>query len=742
MKSKILVTTIIAALLIVPSSAGARFFDPNDIITDAEMFDSNALSRTAIQQFLESKHSVLAAVTDVVDGVPKLVSEMIYELGKKYSVSQKFLLAKLQHEQGLIEKSTATDNALDWATGYSCFNSRCNEKYRGIYEQLDAAADVQRIYAERGKSSGYFSFEAGKTTKTKDGESVTPANQATTNLYIYTPYQGGPSGIGGNYAFWRVWNRYFTERTFADGTILRDATTGDYWKIEKNKRRKYAAIGLYLKDNTPSAAIEVSPDQLAYYSAGDPITYANNTIVRGDGSSLLYLLSDGSKYRIVGSNALAALGYRLADTEPIDPVTVADEFLEELPEGEPITEQSAYPQGVLVGDGSGTLYYLKNGARRALADEAVWQEDFNTRSPLLLDAETLASYPVGEPMELFDGSLVKSPSGTYYAIANGNKHPFSSPDIAARLYGQDRFAQIKTASAATLSLHDTGDTIDYINDTVLDPPNYASYAERAAASQNNNTTTTPAMQSYLTLYDAVSVPKTMLAGETQNATVSFRNRGTASWQAGAVYLKLIDENTSTSSFATDNKIALDKNTDPGQIAEFTFPITAPLKGGQVKEWFILEYTNASESLVEMRGGMVSADVSVVSAISGAITSQNIPVALKNSWKPFHVTMKIKNTSTDEVWTSRRAALSLYNDLGDKSLFYDRYDWIDKTTVGVPVNKSRIAPGEEAIVRFTIDPRGVKPGIYKLVFSMELRDKDEVVYLNGSEQWERLIRIDK
>ncbi|MBI4122522.1 MAG: hypothetical protein HY462_00825, partial [Parcubacteria group bacterium] len=307
---------IIAMMVLAPVTAQARYFDANDIFTDAELFDSNALSRTAIQQFLEAKNSVLARTTDMVNGVPKLVSEMMYEIGKQYGISQKFLLAKLQQEQGLIDKSEASQNALDWATGYSCFNNRCNEKYRGIYKQLDAAADTQRIYAQR----TYFDYAVGRETKTKDGYTVKPANQATANLYIYTPYHGSLVGIGGNFFFSRVWNKYFTERIYPDGAVLYDSVAGEYWKIEKNKRRKFATQSLFLADYKPEDAITVSSQQLSYYAVSDPIIIANNAVVTAEGVGIMYLLSDGLKHRLVGDAALAALGYHLADTAPITPI--------------------------------------------------------------------------------------------------------------------------------------------------------------------------------------------------------------------------------------------------------------------------------------------------------------------------------------------------------------------------------------------------------------------------------------
>jgi len=166
---RFIATILILAFLMAPlEEVQARYFDANDIFTDKELFDSNSLSRTAIQQFLEAKNSVLKSVTALVNGVPKLVSEMIYEIGKQYGVSQKFLLAKLQHEQGLIEKETASQNAIDWATGYSCYNKRCNEKYRGFYNQIQATAETQEIYRQK---AGQFSFKINQTTKTYDGYS-------------------------------------------------------------------------------------------------------------------------------------------------------------------------------------------------------------------------------------------------------------------------------------------------------------------------------------------------------------------------------------------------------------------------------------------------------------------------------------------------------------------------------------------------------------------------------------------
>ncbi|MDP3995003.1 MAG: hypothetical protein Q8P78_00070, partial [bacterium] len=624
MKQTLSVIAIIALFFVSAVPAGARFYDGNDILTDAELFDSNALSRTAIQTFLESKNSVLAATTDMVGGVPKLVSEIVYEVGKQYGISQKFLLAKLQQEQGLFDKASATQKQLDWATGYSCFSNRCNEKYRGIHKQLDAAADTQRIYAER----TYFDYAVGRETKTSDGYLVTPENQATANLYIYTPYHGSLTGIGGNFFFSRIWNQYFTERVYPDGTVLRDMSTNEYWKVEGNKLRKFASPDIFLADYALSDAIDVPADRMAYYDISEPITLANNVVVSDSSSGLMYLISDGQKHRLIGARSLASLGYHLADTTPVAPVLVAESFLEGLPEGEPITEQSAYPKGILLKSDGPEIFYVKHGMRHLLLDEAVWRENFNAASPVYVSQSTLSAYPPGDPIALAEGSLVKNGSGDFYIVSNGKRKRIASSDVAARIFGSARAAAAPVATNALLSLTEVGDPIEYINDAIQDPAIYISYAERTGSGANTPSSA-PATQSYLSLYDTVAVPDSMIAGSSVAAKVSFRNRGSVAWKAGSVYLKLIDENSSSSSFVALNRIPLGVDVASGGTAEFSFAITAPATGGAIREWFILEYTDASGNIVEMPGGLVGKVISTVSGVSGQITGHNIPIAVRN-----------------------------------------------------------------------------------------------------------------
>ncbi len=747
MLKKVCVTILIAMFLLPTMSVEARFFDANNIITDKELTNSDSLSRTAIQQFLEAKNSVLARTTDIVNGIPKLVSEVIYEVGKQYNISQKFLLAKLQQEQGLIERSTATTNAIDWATGFSCFNNRCNEEYRGIAKQITAAAAVQRIYIERMLNSpNYFGFSVGRESKTSDNFLVVPENLATANLYIYTPYRGGPTGIGGNYAFWRVWNRYFTERPYPEGTFLRNSISGEYYKVEGNKLRKFANSSVYLADYSPNQAIEATPERISYYSFGEPILFSNNTIVRGSASGITYLISDGSRHRVVGEKALASLGnslgFVIASSNQISPIILSDQAISSYPEGEPITENSIYPLGELLRDETGSIFFVKHGIKHPIFDESVWRFNFGSKEPIHVATATLSSYTTGDPVGLVDGSVVKSNDGKFFVISEGRKHQITFGEIIRRTWGEQFYLSAPVASVATLALHPTSDTIDYIDDSVSDPANYISYAERTGSALPPSGSPVYNPSSYLAVFDTVGVPDSVLAGSSSNASVKFRNRGTAVWEAGKVFLKLIDENNPTSSFLADNRIPLASNVSENQIAEFNFNITAPLSGGTITEWFILEYQSSDGRILEMPGGLVSKNISVSSGVSAQIISHNIPVAVRNKWGPINISIKLKNTSTEQIWLSRRAAFKLVGGDGKDSPFYDRNDWIDKLVVGVPMNRTRVAPGEEGIVNFTLNPKGLAPGVYELVFSMNLRDVEKEVFLNGQQTWSRLIRVDQ
>ena len=520
--------------------------------------------------------------------------------------------------------------------------------------------------------------------------------------------------------------------------LLRDSSTGEYWKIEKNKKRKFLSDAIFLADYKQEDAIPVSSKLLSYYETSFPIVMANNTIVSTNASGAMYLISDGLKHRLVGQSALASLGMQLAATIPVSPVAILKEELDAMGEGEPITENSVYPKGELLKSDGSAIYYVKHGIKYILLDEAVWQENFNRKEPSYISQAALDSYQEGDPVPLSDGSLVRSSDGKFYLISNSTKKRIASPDLVKRMFNLSSVDSIPVASSALLALSEDGDPIDYIDGSVQDPSNYVSYADRQKLQTQTQTKKNP----YFALLDILDVPASMAPGQSAKVNIRFRNRGDNSWQSGKIYLKIIDENSTASSFVKENRILLNETVTYNMLASFSVDISAPETGGKIKEWFILEYEDSSGNIYEMVGGMTNKEISVTTGVTARIISHNIPESIKNTSSPKQIELKLKNTSQSEKWTSRRAALFLRGESGVDSQFYDPKDWITKQIVGVPINKAYILPGEEGVIKFTINPKGVKPGTYTLVFSMELRDSGKKVYINGSEEFEIKIRVEK
>ena len=165
--SNIIVAIVVAVVIAaIPTSTQAAEFDPNFIISDAEILDSGAMGLADIQQFLESHGSYLAKYRgEDYYGTVRSAAEIIYNAATngydcsgvavdnpqdlaeakakcvKTSINPRFLLVLLQKEQSLIDDPSPKASQLDWAMGYGCPDgAACSERWRGFGKQVNAAA--------------------------------------------------------------------------------------------------------------------------------------------------------------------------------------------------------------------------------------------------------------------------------------------------------------------------------------------------------------------------------------------------------------------------------------------------------------------------------------------------------------------------------------------------------------------------------------------------------------------------
>lgn len=222
-------------------------FDPALIVSDDAFYDSAAMSERQIQQFLEDvscrADEGVPCLADFMQttttqpavggahcaeyrgGVDEPASRIIAKTAVACGISPKALLVLLQKEQSLLTRPTLS--GYERATGYACPDTAdCDQKYFGFFNQVYNAAWQFRQYTENPERR----YKIGETSigyhpdAACGASTVRIRNQATANLYNYTPYQPNPAtladpeggdacGAYGNLNFWRLWNRWFGDPT-------------------------------------------------------------------------------------------------------------------------------------------------------------------------------------------------------------------------------------------------------------------------------------------------------------------------------------------------------------------------------------------------------------------------------------------------------------------------------------------------------------------------------------------------
>jgi len=225
----------------------ATEFEPGLIVSDDAFYNADAMSEDAIQAFLEqvpcradrgidclADHAETTTTKPAVGGthcaayeggVDEPASRIIEKVADACGISPRTLLVLLQKEQSLLTRPTAA--GYERATGYACPDTAdCDQKYFGFFNQVYSAAWQFRQYTEHPERRYMIgATPIGYNPDAACGAStVEVRNQATANLYNYTPYQPNPAtladpeggdacGAYGNLNFWRLWHRWFGDPT-------------------------------------------------------------------------------------------------------------------------------------------------------------------------------------------------------------------------------------------------------------------------------------------------------------------------------------------------------------------------------------------------------------------------------------------------------------------------------------------------------------------------------------------------
>ncbi len=433
--------------------------DPGNIISDAEMQDHRSFSLTTINRFLQSHGGVLGqTVVGMLNSVgqttQKSAAQVIQEAAFSSRINPKVLLVMLQKEQSLIEDSSPTLSQLDWAMGYAVCDS-CSkndpliQKYKGLANQITSAAGRLRYYFDHPRE---FRHQVGQT-HTIDNKPVTMKNQATANLYNYTPH------LHGNQVFTNLWNKWFS-KNYPDGTLLQEDGQVGIWLIENSKRRPFLNKSAFLSNFDPSKVIKTARTDLEKYEIGAPIKYSNYSLLKMPTGGV-YLLVDSVKHPIASKQVFMNLGFN-----PEELIKATEDDVKWYEKGEPITLEKAYPQGALLRDPqTGGVWYVENGIKSPIWAREILASRFPNRPILRATAEELSLYYRGEPIKFRDGEIIatKDPNSIHrsvFVVSNGVKRPIANREAFDAL--GYKWKNIIWTSDRVLSMYETGESVDIV----------------------------------------------------------------------------------------------------------------------------------------------------------------------------------------------------------------------------------------------------------------------------------------
>ncbi|OIO49010.1 MAG: hypothetical protein AUJ34_01970 [Parcubacteria group bacterium CG1_02_41_12] len=457
------ILTSILLLAITAQPLQAAQFNANNIISDYELEDYTSLSQDSVQRFLESKGSFLARFTEVINNVRKTAAQIIYEESQLYRINPKVILAMLQKEQSLITSASPSQNQLDWATGFAVCDS-CSksdptiQQYKGFYNQVSLFAEkVQNNYLRDLKSLGktYTGWGRGRTKTTIDRFEITPVNNATAVLYTYNPWRGSDTGVGANYNFWKIWNRYFV-RNYPDGTLLQEQGEQGVWLLQNEKRRPFKTRAALYSRYDASRIIQVSKNELETYEVGPSIEFANYSLLRAPYGTI-YLLVDDAIRGIESMEVFRTIGFN-----PEEVIDVEEKDLALYTIGANITLASAYPTGALLQDNkTGAVFFVQDGKRYGLIDRSIMNLRFKNQKPLPIHPDELNQYAYAAPLKLQDGTIITSPeSSSVYVISAGKRRPVISGEAFEKL--GFKWDNIHEVPQKVVDLHPLGDPLDLI----------------------------------------------------------------------------------------------------------------------------------------------------------------------------------------------------------------------------------------------------------------------------------------
>lgn len=440
----VVVVTPAAAQLAAPTNATAAtsiqktadlsMFRAGNIISNEVFFDSSTMNESQIDAFLRSKvaqcqsgytclkdfrQATTSRAADSYCGAyqgegSEPAARIIFKVAQACGINPQVLIVTLEKEQGLVTHTWPSDWRYTIAMGQGCPDTAaCDTRYYGFFNQMYGAARQFKIYTE----NRYFTYYApGKTWNVRyspdascGSSPVYIENQATANLYYYTPYQpnaaslraGYGQGDGcstyGNRNFYQRFTDWFGSTQGRIGAIVQATGRSEVYLVMNGKKHHITDIGMLNLLRSRLGAVSGVPTR---YVDALPDGRPMSRYVHDARTGTLFLLErDGTKHRFASADQIATFGYPFASYVEVD-ARVSDAFTTG-------TDVAAFAQI----SGQPEVYLLEAGQRRHIFDQSAWEYVSRGLSRYIatLDPTPGAAIPMG-PTYLTPNTLVRAQS--------------------------------------------------------------------------------------------------------------------------------------------------------------------------------------------------------------------------------------------------------------------------------------------------------------------------------------------
>lgn len=253
-------------------------FDAGNLIDDTVFFAKDTMSAAQIQSFLSAKvprcqsgytclkdfgMATTSRSADAMCTAPyagsgwESAAQIIFKVAQACGINPQVLLVTLQKEQSLVTHTWPSPERYTIAMGQGCPDTAgCDARYFGFFNQVYGAAWQLKRYANPPGTSQYFTWYApGRTWNIRfhpdascGSSPVYIANQATANLFYYTPYQPNAAAMAaghgegdrcsayGNRNFYNYFTDWFGSTRGASVTLAKSDSSSTVWIVSRGSR--------------------------------------------------------------------------------------------------------------------------------------------------------------------------------------------------------------------------------------------------------------------------------------------------------------------------------------------------------------------------------------------------------------------------------------------------------------------------------------------------------------------------